>query len=473
MKKFILLLALISVWFTAGCNTHSDSRTQAANTNFTADTTANSIRLALQPILTNLNSLFNLGLLNERADLKGAIVVSDTLKAYSSGAALQTLIPVSDLDSFRNQFNNSINVGSNMVVSQYENFKIGLSVVNESNNYIVTRIVAEPSSGAFVAVSYINYSGSYTTFAFSGSSAGEVNGRSFSGQQTNVTYETETGYSGYVSGNSQTISYYSTESGASLSVEVQTGQTSTGGGANSGTGTVSNVSSWAMVSGSARSLSVSEPYSFSSINTNYTADVILAFNGSSVSSASPEDYSAYATFAEGVLTINKAGTYELSGTLNGHIYIPNKLSNGVILVLNGLTVNGQTSGALYSPAKTPLTIILPSGKTNALNDCGKAYAMIDEDQYAAVQNKELIAIAGSGSLSVNANGTYLKDTSTKYANGIQTKGNAGIVAIRSGNINVYSKGGNAIKAKVGIAIDGGNLTAKADSTGTARPLFFS
>lgn len=472
MKKVIFLLTLLSVWFTTGCNNHSDPTPTATSAqSFSATLSSNSIRLALQPILNNLNSFFSVMPQNTRS----SIIVSDTLKQYATGAALYQLIPSTTIDEFKSQFSNAASVGSNMAIAQSGSLKIGLCVVSENSSSIITRIVAEPNGNALVAVSYISDSiNGNSTFAFSSNSTGEVSGRTFSGQQTNVTYETNTGYSGYVSGNGQTINYYSTETGTSVSVDIQTGQTSTGSGTNpvsgSGTGTVNTVSSWATVYGSSRSLSVSEPYSFSAVNTNYTADVTLSFSGSSVSSASPEDYSAYATFADGVLTINEAGTYELSGTLNGHIYIPNKISNGVTLVLNGLTVNGQTSGAIYSPAKTPLTIILPSGKTNVLNDCGKAYAMIDEDQYATVQNKELIAIAGSGSLSVNANGTYVKDTSTKYANGIQAKGNTGIVAIRSGNINVYSKGGNAIKAKVGIAIDGGNIMAKADSSGTGEAL---
>ena len=60
-----------------------------------------------------------------------------------------------------------------------------------------------------------------------------------------------------------------------------------------------------------------------------------------------------------VLTIDEAGTYILSGNLNGHVYIKGDLIEGVTLVLNNVNINGQKNCAIYNEKKsTPLSIIL-------------------------------------------------------------------------------------------------------------------
>lgn len=164
---------------------------------------------------------------------------------------------------------------------------------------------------------------------------------------------------------------------------------------------------------------------------------------------------ASTSFENGVLTIDKAGTYILKGTLNGHVYVPSKIADGVTLVLSGVTINGQTHSAIYSAEKkTPLSIIREG--TNTLNDA-TTYTYADDDEPSAcLFSKGNLTIKGNGTLNVNANCAVTDNES----DGIQSKGDNGIV-ITDGYINVTTKGlegGKALKSKNNIAIKDGNLT---------------
>ena len=53
------------------------------------------------------------------------------------------------------------------------------------------------------------------------------------------------------------------------------------------------------------------------------------------------------TFYEGVITIFKPGTYELAGSLtDGQIYVNCADEGKVVLILNGVSVNSESSAGL-------------------------------------------------------------------------------------------------------------------------------
>ncbi len=217
-----------------------------------------------------------------------------------------------------------------------------------------------------------------------------------------------------------------------------------------------NTSSWANNSGSSASLSnvTTVPYAFTAddTNTNYDSSTAITYNFDALSS-----YRASTSFENGILTIDEAGTYILKGTLNGHICIPSKISEGVTLVLSDVTINGQTHSAIYSAKKTPLSIIIEG--TNTLNDASSYTYADDDEPSACLFSKGDLTIKGNGTLNVNANCAV----TDKESDGIQSKGDNGIV-ITGGNINITTKGtdgGKALKSKNNIAIKDGNLTLNA------------
>ena len=77
------------------------------------------------------------------------------------------------------------------------------------------------------------------------------------------------------------------------------------------------------------------------------------------------------TFYEGVVTIFKPGTYELSGSLtDGQVYVNCADDGKVILVLNGVSINSETSAGLQiGKCKPGVELTLAEGTENVIS-CG-------------------------------------------------------------------------------------------------------
>ncbi|HPG34423.1 MAG TPA: carbohydrate-binding domain-containing protein, partial [Lentimicrobium sp.] len=212
---------------------------------------------------------------------------------------------------------------------------------------------------------------------------------------------------------------------------------------------VPTISYWEAISGADSTLSAAgrvPSYIFSANDTNTSYDA-----GFSTAIALNHDLTQItgsgATYSNGIVTISAAGTYVLSGELNGHIFISGKIPEGVNLVLNGVTINGQTHAAIYSEKKsTPVSILLVSGTNNVLSDASSYTYYEDDEPGACLFAKGDLLIKGSGSLTVNG---YADE------NGIQSKGEGNGLVITGGSITVETRS-NGIKAKK-IAISGGNF----------------
>ncbi len=121
---------------------------------------------------------------------------------------------------------------------------------------------------------------------------------------------------------------------------------------------------------------------------------------------------------DGVLTIQKAGTYILKGTYLGRIVV-NAPKASVTILLNGATINADDSAALYVAKASDVTLYLQKGTKNLLSD-GKTYSFSDElsskdddEPNACIYSKSDLLIAGEGSLSVTGdynNGIRSNDT---------------------------------------------------------------
>lgn len=194
------------------------------------------------------------------------------------------------------------------------------------------------------------------------------------------------------------------------------------------------------------------------------------------------------------LKINQAGTYVLSGELNGSIIVDVGDKQEVKLVLDGLTVNSNDFAAIYIISADKCTITLKEGSQNYLNDSG-SYTLIDDNNVdGVVFSKADLVINGKGTLNINANykhaivskddlilidGTYNinsistaivgKDT-LKIKDGtfnIKSEKDAlksdnsedegrGYIYIASGNINIDC-GDDAIQAYNDLIIDDGTI----------------
>ncbi|MDD4849465.1 MAG: carbohydrate-binding domain-containing protein [Gemmiger sp.] len=188
-----------------------------------------------------------------------------------------------------------------------------------------------------------------------------------------------------------------------------------------------------------------------------------------------------ATLQNGVLTITAAGSYLLSGSLDGQILVNVADTDKVQLVFNNLAVTSPDGPALYIQAGDKIFVTLAEGSQNSLAD-SITYTLAEgqDEPNACLYSKADLTINGTGSLDVTGNknhGIFSKDdlkitggeiTVNALNDGIKGKD---CVAICAGTITVVA-GGDGIQASntedatLGwVSIDGGRLTITADGDG--------
>lgn len=127
----------------------------------------------------------------------------------------------------------------------------------------------------------------------------------------------------------------------------------------------------------------------------------VAFSGNSATITGGGCY-----IRDGVLIIEEAGTYILSGILeNGSVLVDTKKSSEVNLVLDGVTITNNDSAAIFVKKAEKTNIYLTEGSTNTLTD-GASYVYASEEETepnGALFSKANLTISGEGTLIVNAN----------------------------------------------------------------------
>lgn len=170
-----------------------------------------------------------------------------------------------------------------------------------------------------------------------------------------------------------------------------------------------------------------------------------------------------ATYADGVLTITDEGTYLLSGTLDGMIVVEAADTAKIQLVLNGISVQGKTSPALYIKQADKVFVTLVDGSKNVLKDA-EAYSLSADESNVdgTIFSKADLTINGSGELEVTGN----------YQHGIVSKDD---LVITSGTITVSAKGQglygkDCVKIKDGtfLLTTGGDAIQSDNTEDTAR-----
>lgn len=201
------------------------------------------------------------------------------------------------------------------------------------------------------------------------------------------------------------------------------------------------------------------------INTgNYTLDYVfpnekteelLEENGTTIiklNDSFAEILGQGATFEDNILTIDKEGTYVLSGSLkNGQVYIDASKSDTIHLVLNGVDIKNNKGTAIYSPKAQKVVLVLEEGTHNTIEDGSDYLKTGEDDPDAAIYIKNDLSIMGEGKLTVTGN----------YKHGIRTQD---FLTITSGTITVTAKG-DALRGRDGIAIQDGNFTLIAGGDG--------
>lgn len=153
------------------------------------------------------------------------------------------------------------------------------------------------------------------------------------------------------------------------------------------------------------------------------------------------------------LTINREGTYVLSGSLSdGQIKVSVEKTEKVHIVLNGADVTCKDSSALYVTSADKVSVTLAKGTVNNFAD-GKnyTYAVGAAEHNSCIYSKDDLTFNGSGTLNVTGN----------YNNGIATTNDLKIV---SGTINVTAVN-NGIKGKDSLAVNSGNVNVESQDDG--------
>ena len=159
------------------------------------------------------------------------------------------------------------------------------------------------------------------------------------------------------------------------------------------------------------------------------------------------------TIEGNTVTITQAGTYVVSGTLDGVLRV-DAPKDTVHLVLNGVTLSNDVTAPVQVTDAKKVVLTLAEGSSNQLTD-GKTYTSFTDEENtepnAALFAKSDLTINGKGSLQVTG----------QYANGIQSKDTLCIV---SGSIRVMTAN-HGLKGKDAVLIAGGTLTVDARGDG--------
>ncbi len=196
------------------------------------------------------------------------------------------------------------------------------------------------------------------------------------------------------------------------------------------------------------------------------------------------------------ITIKDEGTYILSGTLDdGMIIVDADDSDKPQLILNGVTINSETSAPIYILEADKVFITLAENTENTLSN-GGTFTAIDENNIdAVIFSKQDVTLNGSGRLTITSpaghgieckddlvftSGTYSitaafhglnANDSVRIANatltidagkdGIQAENTDdatfGFIYVASGTLNIEAEGDGISAASI-LQIDGGSFT---------------
>lgn len=210
-------------------------------------------------------------------------------------------------------------------------------------------------------------------------------------------------------------------------------------------GNVAAVSGQGQVSSAAKEnlLDVDEMFTDRDLSGDYneSESIFITLTGDS---ASCDDKSVF--ISGNTVTVTEAGTYILSGTLNGMVVVEADDSDKVQLVLKGAEIDNENNAAIYVKTADKVFITLADGDQNSLYSGG--FTAIDDNNIdGAIFAKCDLTVNGSGSLDIEAaegHGVVSKDdlvvtggmiTVNAAGHGLEGKDS---VRIADGRLNITS-----------------------------------
>ena len=100
------------------------------------------------------------------------------------------------------------------------------------------------------------------------------------------------------------------------------------------------------------------------------------------------------------VTITEEGTYILSGTLKGMIVVNAEKTDKLQLVLDGVSIESETSAAIYILQADKVFLTLAPDSANTLKNGGTFTAIDDNNIDAVIFSKEDLTLNGQGSLTI-------------------------------------------------------------------------
>ncbi|MDA8220612.1 carbohydrate-binding domain-containing protein [Desulfosporosinus sp.] len=158
---------------------------------------------------------------------------------------------------------------------------------------------------------------------------------------------------------------------------------------------------------------------------------------------------------DSVVTISASGVYEIAGTLtDGSIIVDvNKDTDDgtVFLVLNGATIESQTSAPINIKGAKKAVIILENDTENSVADGSDYIINADDEPSAAIFSKADLTITGGGTLAVTAD----------YNDGITSKDD---LKITDGTLIINAKADGMV-GKDSLIVKDGNISITAGKDG--------
>ena len=151
------------------------------------------------------------------------------------------------------------------------------------------------------------------------------------------------------------------------------------------------------------------------------------------------------------VTITKAGTYVISGSLTDGQLVVDAGGEKVQLVLSGASISTSSSTALYVRNADKVFLTLADGTTNTISATGEDVEADDHNLDGAVWSHDDLTVNGSGTLVV----------SSACGHGIVSKDDLTLV---SGAVSVTAAV-DALQAKGDLAVGGGTWTLSAGDDG--------
>ena len=187
---------------------------------------------------------------------------------------------------------------------------------------------------------------------------------------------------------------------------------------------------------------------------NETGDTVISLSGST---ATVEGSGASYDEDARTLMINRAGVYQLSGSLDNGRVLVNASGEDVVLILNGVNITNSDGPALYVFKAKTVTLIANGESENIFTD-GTSYDFsldycdtLNSEPNAAVFSKADMIIRGTGTITVNG----------KYSAGIICKDTLKIV---NTNVKVDAVN-NGINGKDFLVIQNSTVTVNAGNDG--------